>query len=134
MTTVPNWSMPSQYEYRPMHPESSFVAAPFGNDALDPNSQAYLFPGSSDYAANVDQWYPQTQQPWDMDAGSFATGLNQMQQEELMHNLETDGMERIQSKITSTLEAMWSNPTRSDEHTFDDSLTQDCPETWQHQP
>ena len=44
-------------------------------------------------------------QYWDMDSGSFGTGLTQSQQEELMRSLETDGMEDIQTMITNSLAA-----------------------------
>jgi hypothetical protein len=56
--------------------------------------------GGGDFMAQQQQDY------WGMDTGSFGTGLNQMQQEELMRDLETVGMEDIQSMISATVAAI----------------------------
>ncbi|EME50181.1 hypothetical protein DOTSEDRAFT_68893 [Dothistroma septosporum NZE10] len=109
--TIPGWTAPQQ---TPVVFTSANAAAlpmqhqnPYANTAFDPTSQAYPVPGA------YDQTYDQPQQEqqympqyWDIDSGSFGNGLTQMQQEELMHSLETDGMEDIQSMITHTLAAI----------------------------
>lgn len=78
----------------------------FGNHPVfDPNNAAYPFPATFDQSnggmPGNDQ-FMQQQDYWDMDSGAFGTGLNQMQQEELMQSLETDGMEDIQVRILYT--------------------------------
>ncbi|KAF2171273.1 hypothetical protein M409DRAFT_18388 [Zasmidium cellare ATCC 36951] len=103
--TVPGWTAPQQAPVAFAHANASALPMqqpmdPYGNQAFDPNHAAYPFPGG--YEENQ-QYVPQY---WDMDSGSFGNGLNQMQQEELMHSLETDGMEDIQSMITHTLAAI----------------------------
>jgi len=96
--TVPSWSGPSlqpfQYQTGMAQPAFNGYA---NNTAFDPNYQGYSFPGV-DTSVN-DQYMPQY---WDMDFGSLGSGLNQDQQQELMHSLENEGMEDIQSMITST--------------------------------
>lgn len=102
--TVPGWSAA-------LHAPLTYVAA---NAAATPN-QAFDFYGHAHFGANNaaqpfpdganagqerDQYMPQY---WDLDSGDFGSGLNQLQQEELMHSLETDGMEDIQSMISHTL-------------------------------
>ncbi|KAK5134940.1 hypothetical protein LTR08_005891 [Meristemomyces frigidus] len=74
----------------------------YANPPFDPNGQAYPFPVAVDPNANA-TWMNQA---WDMEPGVFGNGLNFDQQQELMHSLETDGMEDIQSMITSTLSAI----------------------------
>jgi len=102
--TVPSWSgpQPQSYQYATasgMHMGAQQMYNGYANNAFDPNQQAYPFPGM-DTNMN-DQYIPQY---WDMDSGSFGSGLNQDQQQELLHSLETNqGMEGIQSIITSTL-------------------------------
>ena len=106
--TVTGWTTAPQ-------PQPSFAHAPmqqnqynptnYANHPLfDPNNPGYPFPGT--YDPNDPFMGQQQQQYWDMDAGSFGTGLNQIQQEELMHNLEKDGMEDIQSMISATVAAI----------------------------
>ena len=73
----------------------------FENPSFDLNGQAYMFPGTLDPNANVNaEWINQA---WDVEPGVFGDGLNFDQQQELMHSLETDGMEDIQSMITNTI-------------------------------
>ena len=108
--TVPGWTAAT--EQRPQ-----FAAAGPANlsnqynyashPVFDPANPAYPFPGTFDpNMPGGDAFMPQQGDLWDMDAGVFGTGLNQMQQEELMHNLETDGMEDIQSMISATVAAI----------------------------
>lgn len=101
--TVPGWI--SAQQHQPL-----FAAGPtqsqfdnFSNHpAFDPTNPAYPFPATLDTNLPNNQFM----QNWDMDAGEFGVGLNQDQQEELMQSLETDGMEDIQSIISSTLSAI----------------------------
>ena len=105
--TVPGWTAAPQQQ-------TPFASAPiqsqfnnFGNHPVfDPNNAAYPFPASFDANMNNNPYMNQHHESWDMDAGAFGPGLNQMQQEELMQSLETDGMEDIQSMISSTLAAI----------------------------
>lgn len=73
-------------------------------NTYDANQMAYPFPTGMDMAPPLEE--PSGGQYWNMDAGVFGSGLNLSQQEELMHSLETDGMEDIQSMISSTLAAL----------------------------
>jgi len=103
--TVPSWSGPPQQSYpyssAPSNmPMSQQMYNSYINQGFDPNNQSYPFPGAE---TNVNEQY--LPQYWDMDSGSFGNGLNQDQQQELMHSLETDGMEDIQSMITQTINA-----------------------------
>ena len=109
--TVPGWTAPQQQPimYAPaMAPQQQNIS-PYTHDAFDPSNPAYPFPGGySDQDLNgngtaPDQYAPQY---WDMDTGVFGEGLTQMQQQELMHSLETDGMEDIQHMIHTTLAAI----------------------------
>ena len=113
--TVPGWTAAAEQQ-------PNFAAAgpmqsqfnPFGNHpAFDPNNPDYPFPGSYDPnnggmpgMLGSDPFMQQQQDYWDMDSGDFGAGLNQMQHDELMQSLETDGMEDIQSMITNTLAAI----------------------------
>lgn len=47
---------------------------------------------------------------WGQDMSQFGTGLDQAQQTELMHSLETSGMEDIQHMISSTMRAFGQRP------------------------
>lgn len=47
---------------------------------------------------------------WGQDMSAFGTGLDQAQQSELMHSLETSGMEDIQHIITNTMRAFGQRP------------------------
>jgi hypothetical protein len=47
---------------------------------------------------------------WGQDMSQFGTGLDHAQQSELMHSLETSGMEDIQHMITSTMRAFGQRP------------------------
>jgi len=49
---------------------------------------------------------------WGQDMSAFGTGLDQAQQSELMHSLETSGMEDIQHMITNTMRAFGQRPPR----------------------
>lgn len=109
--TIPSWSAPQNQQMHygtasAMPMQSQYNG--YANPAFDQNSMAYPFLISSDQQLN-DQY------TWDMDVGSFGSGLNQLQQEELMHSLETDGMEDIQSMITAVQASITpkqpSNPT-----------------------
>ena len=106
--TIPGWSMAAEQQPRfgtagPM--QSQFNN--FGNHPVfDPNNAAYPFPVTYDpNTAGMpgNDQYMQQQSYWDMDAGAFGQGLNQIQQEELMQSLETDGMEDIQSMILASI-------------------------------
>lgn len=83
----------------------------FASQTFDPNNPAYPFPGTYDATGQAEQQY--VPQYWDMDTGVFGNGLNQMQQEELMHSLETDGMEDIQSIISHTLASITPKQTQN---------------------
>ena len=101
LTTVPNWSGPGSVHMRYGVNQPSIPTELYGHGLYDPANTAYPFPSLNPNPSN-DPW-PVSQSPWDMDSGSFGAGLNQVQQEELMQSLETDGMEDIQSIIASTL-------------------------------
>ena len=108
--TVPGWTAATsqQPQFAPAGPmqNQNPYAAYANNPLFDPTNAAYPFPVPFDQAMQQggDNFMTAQQQDyWDMDAGSFGTGLNQIQQEELMHNLETDGMEDIQSLISATV-------------------------------
>jgi hypothetical protein len=74
------------------------IQNPYSHPSFDPNNPAYPFPVTYDGNAKNEQLEYEPQY-WDMDSGDFGSGLTQLQQEELMHSLETDGMEDIQSMI-----------------------------------
>jgi hypothetical protein len=105
--TVPGWST------APPQPQMTYTStAPlqsqntYADASFNPTNPAYPFPASfesHDINMQPDAYAPQY---WDMDSGDFGSGLTQMQQEELMRSLETDGMEDIQSMITNTLAAI----------------------------
>jgi hypothetical protein len=116
--TVPGWTAAAEQQ-------PNFAAAGpmqnqfnnFGNHpAFDPNNSGYPFPGAYDPNNGGMAGMPgsdpfmQQQDYWDMDSGDFGAGLNQMQHDELMQSLETDGMEDIQSMITNTLAAITPKP------------------------
>lgn len=74
-----------------------------------PNNQAYPFPGTFGPPIGTGMGMGGEQivtQYWDMDSSAFGDGLTHDQQQELMHSLETDGMEDIQSMITQTISAL----------------------------
>lgn len=108
--TIPGWTAPHQvpmsFAQAPMQPLDAFAGQTF-----DPNNPAYPFPGTYDATGQAEQEY--VPQYWDMDTGVFGNGLNQMQQEELMHSLETDGMEDIQSIISHTLASITPKQTQN---------------------
>lgn len=103
--TVPGWSVPQQapMSYASANAPNATMQTlnPQYNAAFDPNHSGYPFPGGYGPTINDQQQY--IPQYWDMDSGAFGEGLTQLQQQELMHSLETDGMEDIQSMITTTL-------------------------------
>ncbi|KAF2211431.1 hypothetical protein CERZMDRAFT_98316 [Cercospora zeae-maydis SCOH1-5] len=105
--TVPGWTAPQQ---QPMLNTSTLPAQqdmnPYSHEAFDPTNPAYPFPGGFDQDPKGQDQQPYVPQYWDMDTGVFGEGLTQMQQQELMHSLETDGMEDIQSMISHTLAAI----------------------------
>lgn len=47
---------------------------------------------------------------WGQDMSQFGTGLDQAQQTELMHSLETSGIGDIQHMISSTMRAFGQRP------------------------
>lgn len=113
--TVPGWTAPQQQSmmYAPAmaaHPNIS----PYAHDAFDPTHPTYPFPsGGFDHdVSHGGEILPDQQQQqyvsqyWDLDTGVFGEGLTQMQQQELMHSLETNGMEDIQHLIHTTLAAI----------------------------
>lgn len=81
----------------------------YADSYFDPNNANYPFPATQDLQnpANDQQYMLQ---PWDLDGNAWTNGLDEMQQQELMHSLETDGMEDIQHMITSTMAAMTPKP------------------------
>ncbi|KAF7195563.1 Transcriptional activator protein acu-15 [Pseudocercospora fuligena] len=107
--TVPGWTapMPAPMTFasapapgvpmQSMHPYNS-------SPAFDPMAAGY--PPYGNFDGNMGEQQQYVPQYWDMDSGAFGEGLTQMQQEELMHSLETDGMEDIQSMISHTLAAI----------------------------
>ncbi|KAK6391087.1 hypothetical protein LTR65_004844 [Meristemomyces frigidus] len=103
--TSPVWNGSAQqqmsYASNPNVPVQQMYGG-YTNAAFDPNNQAYPFPSVADPNANNDWTTPL----WDMTNANFGNGLTIDQQQELMHSLETDGMEDIQSIITSTLSAI----------------------------
>ncbi len=105
--TVPGWTAvaPQQGNYAVAGPPSQHIYNPndLGHHPIfDPNNQAYPFPATYDLNNGGANVMPQ-QDYWAMDTGNFGTGLNQVQQAELMHDLETIGMEDIQSMISATV-------------------------------
>lgn len=108
--------------FDPTHPSYPFPATIDANLASSNNNNnitgSYLPPHQQyqqqypEYLQHqLQQQQQQLPQPsWDMDAGAFGAGLTQVQQEELMLSLETDGMEDIQSMIESTLQAITPKP------------------------
>lgn len=115
--TVPGWTAAAEQQpnFAPAGPMQSHFNH-FGNHPVfDPNNLGYPFPTTFDPANGAMPGMPgvpgadqfmQQQDYWDMDAGDFGQGLTQMQHDELMQSLETDGMEDIQSMITNTLAAI----------------------------
>jgi len=104
--TIPGWTAaaPQQTQFAAAGPSN--MQMPYNNYAhpvFDPNNPAYPFPNNFDQNTGVNN---QQQDYWGMDTGEFGTGLNQVQQEELMHDLETVGMEDIQTMITQTVAAI----------------------------
>ncbi|EMD00961.1 hypothetical protein BAUCODRAFT_20945 [Baudoinia panamericana UAMH 10762] len=85
-------------------PMQSMYQGPYADPVFDPNSQTYPFPGMADPSLN-EQWN-NLGTYWDIDTGGIGNGLNMDQQHELLHNLETSGMEDIQSMITQTLSSL----------------------------
>ncbi|KAK5120593.1 hypothetical protein LTR85_006249 [Meristemomyces frigidus] len=113
--SAPAWNGPAQQQmpYIPNpNPQMQQMYTGYTNAAFDPNNQAYPFPSAADPNANM-EW---TNPLWDMTNANFGNGLNLDQQQELMHSLETDGMEDIQSMITSTLSAI--TPKQPQQPTF----------------
>lgn len=103
--TMPTWNGTAQQHMQyPPDPNAHLqqIYTGYTNAAFDPNNQAYPFPSVMDPNASVDYTNPL----WDMTNANFGNGLNIDQQQELMHSLETDGMEDIQSMIISTLSAI----------------------------
>lgn len=102
--TVPDWSAPQpsqmMYSTAPMQSQN-----PYAHSAFDPTNAAYPFPGILDNKASGQQADAYTSQYWDMDTGDFGNGIDQVQYEELMQKMETDGMQDIQSMISHTLAA-----------------------------
>lgn len=130
MTTVPGWTAApmSQGQYSQVphmqgqyNPQQQQQQNPFANPVFDPNAAAYPFPaydpqqqqqgmpgigGGGDMFGFGGQMQGQQQGNWDMDSGNFGVGLNHAEQEELMRELESDGMEDIQGIIQTTLESI----------------------------
>jgi len=103
---APGWNSTftgSQMPYAPdslqnLHAQQQQRSPDYLNDTLfDPDGQHYPFRAAE---MNVqEQYLPQL---WDMDPNAIGNGLNQTQHQELMHSLETEGMEDIQHMITAT--------------------------------
>ncbi|KAK3067264.1 hypothetical protein LTR53_015963, partial [Teratosphaeriaceae sp. CCFEE 6253] len=118
--TVPAWTT-HPHHHHSMAYGSAAPPAPgydgYGNLAFDPNNQAYPFPGMQDQnmqqqdpngnGSNSNQWMNEY---WSMDTGVFGNGLNLDQQHELMRELETGGMEDIQSMISRSAPALVPKP------------------------
>jgi hypothetical protein len=115
--TVPGWTAAAEQQpnFAPAGPMQSHFNN-FGNHPVfNPHNPGYPFPGTFDPANGAMPGMPgvpggdqfmQQQDYWEMDSGDFGQGLNQVQHDELMQSLETDGMEDIQSMITNTLAAI----------------------------
>ncbi|SMQ46968.1 unnamed protein product [Zymoseptoria tritici ST99CH_3D1] len=101
--TIPGWSSAAAQQHQQMNYPSTMPmqnAYPYAHPSFDPNNAAYPFPMAYDGNMNGELQQPEFEtQYWDMDSGDFGSGLTQLQQEELMHSLETDGMEDIQCMI-----------------------------------
>ncbi|KAI5369606.1 hypothetical protein Slin15195_G004810 [Septoria linicola] len=120
--TVPGWTAPQRQPvmHAPVVPMQQNIS-PFAHDAFDPSNPAYPFPGGYDQDPNFQDPQQQQQQHydpqyWDMDTGVFGEGLTQMQQQELMRSLETDGMEDIQTMISHTLAAITPKTPQKPQH------------------
>jgi hypothetical protein len=77
---------------------------------------AYPVPGMQQDPTNGAGGQFNMDQYWDMDVGNFGGGLNQDQQQELLQQMETTGMETIQSMITQTMAGL--TPKVAQEGTF----------------
>ncbi|QIX02087.1 hypothetical protein AMS68_007604 [Peltaster fructicola] len=104
--TVPGWNnlyYPGQHADLYSSPHSlhdnlagPVLSSPYTNDLLNPST---AFGNNPNYQQHTPQF-------WDLDASAFGNGLSQSQQQELMHTLESQGMEDIQHMITSSMAAM----------------------------
>ncbi|KAF2722610.1 hypothetical protein K431DRAFT_189383, partial [Polychaeton citri CBS 116435] len=92
------------------------LQTPFGGypgsdtmSSFDPSTASYPFPhgtGNDSFASE-----PLMPQYWQMDQAVFGNGLDQFQQQELLHDLEADsGMQGIESMISATVAAMGPKP------------------------
>lgn len=99
--TVPGWSAPQQ----PQMTYSTAPGHPYAHPAFNPTNAAYPFPGMPENNAPGQQPDAYIPQYWDMDTGDFGNGIDQLQYEELMQKMETDGMQDIQSMISHSLAA-----------------------------
>ena len=101
-----NMSLPGQGGATGLEGSWPFELTLYGNGMNSVNGVSG-YPAMPNGSADMD---PQPYQTsfWALDAGSagYGTGLTQMQQAELMHSLETDGMEDIQTMISSSLAAI----------------------------
>jgi hypothetical protein len=114
--TVPGWTAagPVQSQFASVGPDNLYNQFnDYSNHAaFNPNNPAYPFPATFENNTGMNDLMQQ-QDYWGMDTGEFETGLNQAQQEQLMRDLETDGMQDIQSMISSTLAAITPKPAQN---------------------
>nr|OQO19553.1 hypothetical protein B0A51_13113 [Rachicladosporium sp. CCFEE 5018] len=115
--TAPGWNA----AYTMPHGNSQPFAPPLSQQLpyetytdpyYDPNTMSYPFPNAGAGSLGVDtrMGNDQYMQPFWEDSNSWTNGLDASQQQELMHSLETSGMEDIQTMITATVQAMTPKP------------------------
>lgn len=107
-----NYAIPNQQQHQSnlypqipqyQQPQQTFPAYVGPNNAnnatfLEP-PYPYPAPGAFDPQPVADQYM---QDIWELDGNTWNNGLTEVQQQELMSNLETNGMEDIQDIITTT--------------------------------
>ncbi|KAK5108581.1 hypothetical protein LTR62_008157 [Meristemomyces frigidus] len=112
---VPSWPTTHQQQHIPYpNPNPATQLYPDytnPNQNYDPHGQQqYAFMGMDGTNQGVDQWMNPY---WGMDEGSFGGGLNQEQQEQLLRQIETDGMGDIRNMIQATLETLTPKPSEN---------------------
>jgi hypothetical protein len=122
--TIPSYTAPQHHHtfytatsgpatLQPMYSHNNYA---HNHPAFDPMNPAYPFPGMQQDPTNGAGGQFNMDQYWDMDVGNFGGGLNQDQQQELLQQMETTGMETIQSMITQTMAGL--TPKVAQEGTF----------------
>ena len=104
------WDMPVQPPFPVAYATTTSMPAdyPYAHPVFDPSAQIYPFPAGSDLEQTLNPDF--AHQYGELENGAFGSGLNEVQQQDLMRSLETSGMEDIQSMITSTLSALTPKP------------------------